>query len=148
MSHERHLRSYLPRSKHGELAGYFDRLRMSHGETAGREALGDLERFLSGCNAASLASLREAGDDVIRLHILDAPSTLNQSHLSTNLIENPFRVRRKLGRVCLWRQETEQPSRWLAMALMGAEKGFRRLKNYKELAKLAKRLSREEKEGD
>jgi transposase-like protein len=140
---ERNIRSYLPRSKQGELSSHFDRLRKAEGEEAGREALGELETFLSGCNAAALASLREAGDDLIRLHILNVPSTLNVSLLSTNLIENPFRnVRRKLGRVSRWRKETEQPSRWLAMALLEAEKGFHRLRNHKEPAKLQEALRR------
>jgi len=140
---ERNLRGYIPRSKHGELSGHFDRLRKAEGESAGREALHGLERFLSGCNSAALSSLHEAGDDLLRLHILNVPSTLNVSLLSTNLIENPFRnVRRKLGRVCRWRKETEQPSRWLAMALLDAEKGFRRLRNHKDLDKLEVALRR------
>lgn len=140
---ERNIRSYLPRSKQEEVSPYFDRLRKAQGEESGREALKDLDIFLSGCNAAAAASLREAGDDLIRLHILNVPSTLNASLLSTNLIENPFRnVRRKLGRVCRWRKDTEQPSRWLAMALLEAEKGFRRLRHHKDLAILREALRR------
>lgn len=141
---ERNLRSYLPRSKQAELSRHFDRLRKAEGEEAGREALGELETFLSGCNAAALASLREAGDELIGLHKLNVPSTLNRSLLSTNLIENPFRnVRRKTDRVCRWRKETNQASRWLAMALLEAEKGFRRLQNHRDLAKLHEALRRD-----
>lgn len=143
---ERNLRRYLRRSDYPELSLLFDRLRKAEGEEAGGEALSELERFLSSRNASALESLREAGDEMICLHRLNVPATLNASFLSTNLIENPFRnVRRKTDRVCRWRKETNQASRWLAMALLEAEKGFRRLRNHKDLIKLheALRIHRE-----
>ena len=94
-------------------------------------------------SAAALNSLREAGDELIALHCLNVPSTLHVSLLSTNLIENSFRnTRRKLGRVTRFRAETDQASRWLAAALFGAEKGFRRLIGYKDLPRLAESLRR------
>lgn len=97
--------------------------------------------LLSAARQHRIASLREAGDDLIRLHLLNVASTLNASLLSTNSIENPFRnVRRKLGSVCRWRKETPQPSRWLAMALLEMEKGFHRLRNHKDLVKLEEAL--------
>lgn len=143
---ERNLRGYMRRSEHAELSEHFDRLRKAQGEASGREALSGLERFLSVRNAAALESLREAGEELICLHRLNVPSTLNVSLLSTNLIENPFRnVRRKTSRVCRWRRDTEQASRWLAMALEEAENGFRRLRNHHDLDKLheALRVQRE-----
>ncbi len=76
-------------------------------------------------------------------HRLGVPSTLHVSLLSTNLIENSFRnVRRKLGRVTRFRAETDQASRWLAAALLEAEKGLRRLIGYKDLPRLAEALTR------
>jgi transposase-like protein len=143
---ERNLRPYMRRQDHEGLSLHFDRLRKAEGLAAGREALSELEKFLSGRNAAALASLHEAGDDLLGLHSLNVPATLNIHLLSTNLIENPFRnVRRKTGRVCRWRQETDQASCWLAYALSEAENGFRRLRNFKDLDILreALRLQRE-----
>ena len=68
---------------------------------------------------------------------INVPSTLNVSLLSANLIENPFRnVRRKIDRVTRWREETDQPSCWLAYALGEARKGFRRLRHSEDLVKL------------
>ena len=143
---ERNLRRYMRKSEHAELSEHFDRLRHAQGAAAGHEALAALEKFLSRRNEAALESLREAGEELICLHRLNVPATLNASLLSTNLIENPFRnVRRKTSRVCRWRSDTEQASRWLAMALQEAESGFRRLRNHKDLAKLrdALRVHRE-----
>jgi transposase-like protein len=141
---ERNLRRYLRKKDYPELSLCFDRLRKAEGAEAGREALSELERFVSRCNAAAVESLREAGDDMLGLHGLNVPATLNVSLLSTNLIENPFRnVRRKTDRVCRWRKDSEQASRWLAHALLEAERGFRRLRNYQDLATLRKALCRQ-----
>jgi len=140
---ERNLRGRLSRRHWGTLTRLFKRLREVEGEAAGREAYTDIERFLGEKNAAALESLREAGDDLIALHCLNVPATLHVSLLSTNLIENSFRnTRRKLGRVTRFRAETNQASRWLAAALLEAEKGFRRVIGYKQLPLLAEALTR------
>ena len=61
---------------------------MAQGPVAAREALAVLRTFLKPRNAQALASLEEAGERLIALQLLDGPSTLNISPLSTNLIEN------------------------------------------------------------
>jgi putative transposase len=140
---ERNIRGRLAKRHCGELSRLFKRLREVQGETAAREVLAELEGFLGDKNVAALESLREAGDELIALHCLDVPSTLHVSLLSTNLIENSFRnTRRKLGRVTRFRAETDQASRWLAAALLEAEKGFRRIIGYKDLPRLAESLRR------
>jgi transposase-like protein len=144
----RNLEGYVRKGERGELRRYFDRLRKVEGEEAAREALDELERFLEGTNARALESLREAGDELIALHKLGVPSTLNVSLLSTNLIENPFKnVRRKIGRVTRWRPETGQPSRWLAHALLEAERGFRRIRGHADLGALKEALRLPDKGG-
>lgn len=87
------------------------------------------------------ASASEAGEELIALHKLGVPTTLHKSLLSTNLIENSFRnARRKLGRVTRFRAETDQASRWLACALLAAEKGFHRISGWRDLHSLARAL--------
>ena len=140
---ERNIRARLSKRDWGELARLFKRLREVQGEAAGREVLGELEAFLGKRNAEALASLREAGDELIALHRLGVPATLHKNLLSTNLIENSFRnTRRKLGRVTRFRAETDQASRWLAYALLDVEKGFRRLSGWRDLPALARALER------
>lgn len=140
---ERNIRSRLSRRDWGELARLFKRLREVEGEQAAREVLVELEQFLEKKNAAALASLREAGDELIALHTLDVPSTLHLSLLSTNIIENSFlNTRRKIGRVTRFRAETDQASRWLAYALLEAEKGFHRIKGWRDLRHLTTSLER------
>ena len=140
---ERNIRGRLSKRHYGELSRLFKRLREVQGEGAAREVLAALEGFLEGKNVSALESLREAGDELLALHCLEVPSTLQVSLLSTNLIENSFRnTRRKLGRVTRFRAETDQASRWLAAALFEAEKGFRRIIGYKDLPRLAESLGR------
>jgi len=138
---ERNIRARLSKRDWGELARLFKRLRQVQGEAAAREVLGELEAFLGKKNAEALASLREAGDELITLHLLGVPTTLHKSLLSTNLIENSFRnTRQKLGRVTRFRAETDQASRWLAYALLEVEKGFHRIAGWRDLPALARAL--------
>ncbi|AKJ65242.1 hypothetical protein L21SP4_02008 [Kiritimatiella glycovorans] len=123
------------------MSDVFKRLRSVEGEEAGREALADLERFLSRHSHKALESLHEAGEELITVHKLNAPSTLHTTLTNTNCIENPFRnTRAKIGRVKRWRAETDQAERWLAYSLLRAEKGFRRIKGYRQIPVLLKSL--------
>jgi len=138
---ERNIKGYLSRRHHGELRRLFDRLRKAEGLAAAEECLKELRIFLKGKNAQALVSLEEAGEELLAVHRLGAPSTLNKTLLNTNCIENPFRnVRTKLRRVSRWRPETQMASKWMAYALLEAEHGFRRVTGYAALPKLAEIL--------
>lgn len=140
---ERNLKRYLSKRHWGALAQCIKRLRMVQGAQDAREALAELRSFVEGKNAEALASLDEAGDELIALHLLEVPNTLHKNLLSTNIIENAIRnMRGKLGRVTRWREETDQPRRWLAMALIETEKGFHKLAGYRDLPRLALALAR------
>ena len=139
---ERNLRRYLPRRHWPELHDLFDRLRKAQGAVAALEVVKELDAFLEPKNQAALNSLHEAGLDLIRVHLLDTPSTLHRSLLSTNIIENMINnFRRSSGRVNRWRLETDQAARWLATGLLSAEEGFRRLPHYWDLPKLMVHLA-------
>ena len=140
---ERNVRRFLRQKDWKELGRLFGRLRHAEGLAAGREALRAIERFVGERNKAALESLREAGDELLALHRLEVPATLNVSLLSTNLLESPFRnVRRKLERVCRWDAATDQPSRWLAYGLQETERTFRRIRHREDLKALRAALAR------
>jgi len=140
---ERNLKRYLARRDWGEISRLMRRLRKVEGADAGREALAELRAFVARRNKEALASLDEAGEDLIALHLLNVPNTLHKNLLSTNAIENSIgNIRRKLGRVTRWREETDQPRRWLAVALTEAEKGFHKLSGYRDLPALAAALTK------
>lgn len=137
----RNIKSYLSYRHHGDVDRFFKRLRKAEGLDTAKEVVEELRAFLKGKNAQALASMEEAGDELLAVHGLGAPSTLNTTLLNTNCIENPFRnVRAKIRRVSRWRAETTMASRWLAYALLEAERGFRRINHCADMKRLAKIL--------
>ena len=138
---ERNVKRYLPRRHWEELHDLFDRLRKVEGAEAAIETLEELDQFLAVKNLAARNSLHEAGADLIRLHLLDAPATVQRTFLSTNVIENMINnIRRSSRRVNRWRAETDQPARWLSIGLLTAEEGFQRVSNYRDLPVVTIRL--------
>jgi transposase-like protein len=143
---EHNLRKYLSKRHWCELARLMNRLRMAQGIQPTKEAYAALHAFVKAKNAQALASLEEAGEELIALHLLNVPNTLHRNLLSTNIIENSIRnVRGTTGRVTRWRGETKQADHWLGLAMVRVEKGFRKLAGYQELSMLAVALMRPEK---
>jgi hypothetical protein len=139
---ERNLFGYLRKADHAECRRLWRRLRLAQGAEAGRESLAELRAFLAARNASALASLNEAGESLITLHLLDVPATLNRSLLSTNAIENVMRnYRGQTAKVTRWRAETDQISRWSATALLHIETGFHRIKGHHDMPHLIKALA-------
>jgi transposase-like protein len=141
---ERNLYAYLAKKYHPKLKRFFARLRKAQGGEAADEIIEELENWLGGINAQALASLKEAGEELTAFHHLGAPSTLNRSFLSTNHIENlMLNLKRHLGRVKRWRQETDMVNRWVASGLSIATRGFRRIQNHGSLPALVDALNLE-----
>jgi transposase-like protein len=139
---ERNLFGYLRKADHPETKRLWQKLRLAEGAQAGREALAALRAFLASRSAAATASLDEAGESLITLHLLNVPSSLNRPLLSTNAIENVMRnYRGQTAKVTRWRAETDQISRWSATALLHLETGFRRIKGHADLPKLLHALA-------
>jgi len=146
---ERNLRGYLPRKYWSELAALFKRLRRGQGREAAESAREEIRVFLENKNQQARDSFEEAGEELIALHCLEVPSTLNTTFLSTNCIENAIKnLRRHIGRVCRWRKETDQARLWVGSGLSLAQKGFRRIRGYRDLEKLEQALQRKESKED
>ena len=76
------MRAKLSKRHWGELARLFKRLRKVQCKVAAQKVGGELKSYLRPINAQALASLDEAGDELIALHSLDVPNTriaLNQT---------------------------------------------------------------------
>ena len=126
---ERNIRGYLSKRDWKALSWHFNRLRKAEGEESALEATEALESFLSTRNARARESYEEAGEELLALHRLNVPSTLNVSLLSTNNIENAFKnLRMHIGRVCRWRSNTNQADLWVASGLILAQEGFRKIR--------------------
>lgn len=89
-------------------------------------------------NLAAAECLEKRRDGILAFHGLEVPSTLDVTFLSTNNIENVMRnTRGTIGRVCRWNPKTDQLSRWMGVALLRAQEGFRRIRGHKEMGALA-----------
>ena len=72
----RNLKSYLSYRHHGEVDRLFTRLRKAEGLEAAKEVVEELRSFLKGKNAQALASLEEAGEELLAGHGPGAPRNL------------------------------------------------------------------------
>lgn len=118
-------------------------LRGVQGEDAGEEAFDDVLKYVKERNFTAFEALETRRDVILAFHRLNVPATLNVTFLSTNHIENVMgNARGTIGRVCRWHDETNQVARWMAVALLRAQSGFRRVRGHGQLGELAAALGR------
>lgn len=140
---ERNIADRLRRRDRSECQRLFRRLREAEGPQAGEEAFEDLREFVAERNAAAALALSDRREEVLTLHRLNVPSTLNMTLLSTNVIENLIRNwREQSGNVKRWSVKGDMIERWGASGLLWAENGFRRIRHYEDLPKLREALAR------
>jgi putative transposase len=138
---ERETHMKLPKRAREEATRLFTRLRLAEGREAGEEAFADLLDHLRSFNADAARCLEERKDALLVFHRLDVPASLNQTFLSTNNIENLIRNwRQETYRTKSWNLKSDQLSRWTAVGLLEAEKGFRRIRAFPDLPLLAEAL--------
>ncbi len=108
-----------------------------------QQALERLWRQLCDVNPSAARSLEEGMEETLTLHRLGVGSLLRRSLVSTNIIESCLStVRHVAGRVKRWRGG-DHSARWTAAGLLEAEKKFRKLRGYRELNDLARKLNPE-----
>ena len=139
---QRHTRDKLRTRDRADFDNLCKALREAQGEDAGTESFEDLIDFLSERNAAASIALKERKDDLLAVHKLNVPSTLNVTFLNTNCIENSFRNWREATRnVKRWSVKNDMVSRWSASGMLWAESGFNKIRHATDLGALAAALS-------
>jgi len=140
---ERNIADRLRRRDRSESQRLFKCLRQAEGAQAGEEAFEDLLKFLIERNAAAALALRERQEEILCVHRLGIPSTLNLTFLSTNIIENVMRNwREHTHNIKRWNVKSDMIERWAASGLLWAESGFRRIRHHEDLPKLREALER------
>jgi transposase-like protein len=103
---------------------------------AAKGKLLDLASQLEGEHPDATASLREGLDETLTITALGVGGLLKKSIYSTNTIENlQGALRRTARNVKRW-QGGAMAQRWAVAALAEAQKGFRRVRGYRELPQL------------
>ena len=139
-------RAVCAKLSHKHKKGFVEKmntLRGVQGEEAGEEAFDGILSYVKKLNYAAYEALEARRDVVLAFHRLNVPATLNVTFLSTNHIENVMgNARGTIGRVCSWRDETNQVARWMGVALLRAQSGFRRVRGHAQLGELCAALVR------
>lgn len=106
-----------------------------------KEALGKIVRQLEGINPSAARSLEEGLEETLAVHRLGVGELLRRSLSTTNAIESCLSTVQRVARnVKRWQKGT-QSLRWTATGLLEAEKRFNRIKGYREIGILHRRLN-------
>ena len=140
---ERNVLEHLPER---DRAGVRRRLRGAWDEADHGRALARLEQLadeLSISHPGAAASLREGMAETLTLARLGIGGQLKRTLASTNPIESMIEcVRRSARNVKRW-SSGEMALRWTAAGMLEAERQFRRIIGYQQLARLAVAIERE-----
>jgi transposase-like protein len=138
----RNVKDHLPETHQTDVDR---RVRAAYQMKGYNQAKAELEkvvRYLKGINPSAAHSLEEGLEETLTLHRLGIPTSMRPSLNTTNIIESSLsRVDHMLGRVKRW-HGGDHVQRWAATALLHAEKGFRKVRGYREIHTLMHILSR------
>ncbi len=107
---------------------------------AAKAALEKLWRQLCEINPSAARSLEEGMEETLTVHRLGVGSLLRRTLSTTNAIESCLSTVRHVTRNVKRWQGGDHVARWTAAGLLEAEKKFRRVKGYRELPELARKL--------
>ena len=137
----RNVKEHLPKSAQGDTDR---RIRNAYAMTSYAEAkteLGKIFRQLERINPSAARSLEEGLEETLTVHRLGVGTLLRQTLASSNPIESCFSIVEKVARnVKRWRAG-HHALRWTATGLLEAERKFRRVKGYRELEILQRKLN-------
>jgi transposase-like protein len=137
----RNVKEHLPKSAQGD---YDRRIRNAYAMTEYAAAKAELEKIfrqLERINPSAARSLEEGLEETLTVHRLGVGRLLRQTLASTNPIESCFSIVEKVARnVKRWRVG-DHALRWTATGLLEAEKKFRKVKGYRELELLQRKLN-------
>ena len=137
----RNVQDHLPESCR---ADYDRQLRNAYAMSSYEDAQGALERLfrqLERINPSAARSLEEGLEETLTLHRLGVGALLRRSLSSTNLIESCLSTVRHVARNVKRWQGGDHIARWTAAGLVEAEKKFRKVRGYRELGELARKLN-------
>lgn len=140
---KRNVMEHLPKNEQAWVARKLDDAWHDTNPDRALESLRALATRLEKPYPGAAASLREGMDDTLTVNRLGLPEKLCLSLGSTNIIESANNRARTICRNVKRWQNGEQVLRWTAAAYLEAEKGFRRLKGYREFVILEEAMRRE-----
>src|SRR5579864_6295714 len=137
----RNVKEYLPQNAQGD---YDRRIRNAYAMSGYAEAkaeLGKIFRQLERVNPSAARSLEEGLEETLTVHRLGVGELLRRSLATTNPIESCLSTVERVARNVKRWHGGDQPLRWTATGLLEAERKFRKVKGFRELANLHRTLN-------
>jgi len=137
----RNVAEYLPKNAQGD---YDRRIRNAYAMTNHAEAKAELQKIfrqLERVNPSAAHSLEEGLEETLTVHRLGVGELLRRSLTNTNPIESCLSTVERVARNVKRWHAGDQALRWTATGLLEAEKKFRKVKGFRELAALQHKLN-------
>jgi transposase-like protein len=137
----RNVKEYLPKNAQGD---YDRRIRNAYAMTEYAAAKAELEKIfrqLERVNPSAARSLEEGLEETLTLHRLGVGELLRRSLATTNPIESCLSTVERVARNVKRWHAGDQALRWTATGLLEAERKFRKVKGFRELANLHRKLN-------
>lgn len=137
---DRNIQSHLPKRYRPEAHRRFRNAIDCRSYGDAKQELINLEKWLERINPSAAKSLTECIEELLTVHQLKVPPLLRKTLHSTNPIESMFsQVSTKMGRVKSVKKG-KMAQRWVAAALLEAEKCFRTIKGYLQINEVKNRI--------
>lgn len=137
----RNVTEYLPKGAQGD---YDRRIRNAYAMTSYAEAKAELQKIfrqLERVNPSAAHSLEEGLEETLTVHRLGVGELLRRSLANTNPIESCLSTVERVARNVKRWHAGDQALRWTATGLLEAEKKFRKVKGFRELPALQRKLN-------
>jgi len=129
----RNVKSHLPEKFHAHFGRKIKAAYAMNDYQDARNALVAIIKELVRLNTSAARSLEEGLEETLTLHLLQLPDSLRKHFSSSNIIESSYAHSRDTMRnVKRWTTHS-QKCRWVATALLQAEKGFRRIRGHRDM---------------
>lgn len=137
---DRNIQSHLPKKYRKEAHRRFRNALDCSSYGDARAELVALEKWLERINPSAARSLTECAEELLTVHQLQVPPLLRKTLHSTNPIESMFsQVSTKMGRIKVMKRG-KMAQRWVATALLDAEKRFRAVKGHLQIQEVQDRI--------
>jgi len=132
----RNVTSHLPKKYQREVDRMLAAAYAMNSYDDARAAIEQILHYLDRINDSAAESLREGLEETLTVHRLGLPPTLRKSLMSTNIIDSMFSMTRSTWRNVKRWKDSHMKHRWVATALLAAEKRFHRVLGYRSLGLL------------
>jgi putative transposase len=137
---DRNIQSHLPKKHRKEAHRRFRNAVDCMSYQDAKDGLMRLKKWLEEINPSAVKSLEECTEELLTVHRLNVPPLLRKTLHTTNPIESMFsQVSTKVGRIKVVKKGS-MAERWMATAMLEAEKRFRTVKGHLQIAEVRDRM--------